>query len=573
MNFLKNMRVKTKLLTSFLIMALLIALVGISGIMSLQKVAENSEKMYNTNLKNVYVLSEINSSLSNITADIFKVVYYQRDNEEARQEAENDIAADKNTISKFMKEYEGQNLNLDEKTKTKWNLFKIQNDQYMGVIDEITGIVNGGDFARAESELAQNGSSGYIMVTLSEMINLNMDMAKNADISNHLIHHMNRIYVIVLMAIGLIAAVGIGLLISKDLNKPIQLMKKLGEKFSQYDLSYKFEVRRRDELGQACSSFMKAQDNIRKLIGTIVENSQGLSASSQELSATAEELSARSENVGSAINKISDSVQETSSTSEEIAASMQEVDASVSELSNNAAEGTDVAVGARSRATDIQKKGEESIKEIKKIYGEKESNMLKAIEEGKVVSNIEVMADTIADIAEQTNLLALNAAIEAARAGEHGKGFAVVAEEVRKLAEESSKAVSSIKDTIVKVQGAFKNIAHNSDEILAFINENVNPKFAELGEVGNQYYNDSEFISQMSEKIASMSQQLTVIFSQITEAVQNMAQTSQESGESVNIVDENINDTIKSVSQVALTAQKQSELAQKLNEMVGNFKL
>ena len=101
-------------------------------------------------------------------------------------------------------------------------------------------------------------------------------------------------------------------------------------------------------------------------------------------------------------------MQESSAASEEISESTQEVDSSISVLSYKAMEGSNNANQSKERATAVKNSSQSAINETRRVYAEKQKNMEKAIEDGKVVDSAKVMADTIGSIAEQSAQAVLN---------------------------------------------------------------------------------------------------------------------------------------------------------------------
>lgn len=377
---------------------------------------------------------------------------------------------------------------------------------------------------------------------------------------------------IILLLFGIVVYLYISNTISKPLLRAVGHFGLLAEGNFTIELSEK-SLKRKDEIGDLAKGIERMRKELTILIKKIMENSQDMSASSEELFATMEEFTAMEHNIDNGIKNINFGIQETSAASEEICASIEEVDSSINVLTNKAVEGSNNANVTKIRIEEMQNKSLDSLKEIETLFSEKEEEIMKAIKEGEVVENIRVMADTIADISEQTNLLALNAAIEAARAGEQGKGFSVVAEEVRQLAEQSSEAVESIKNTILQVQTAFNNLSNNSNEVLLFIKERLNPKFEEMIQVGKENYMDVEFVSKMSYEIAEMSKEILATMDQVSRAVESMANTAQKSSQETDGIMNNITETSKAIDEITLTAQSQSQLSQDLNEMIQKFKI
>ncbi|EHJ00292.1 methyl-accepting chemotaxis sensory transducer [Clostridium sp. DL-VIII] len=566
-----NLSVKKKLVAVFFVICICIVAIGTEGILSSAKINSNADILYRCNLLSIKDLGEIKGNINDMRATYNRLVF-EKDNTKFNDYLKVIDDLDKKN-DQSMNEYGG--LITGQEEKQTYSDLKSDLAKYIEVRDKSIELAKAGNYDEAIK--ISNGDlttiKNSLLDNIQKSIDANTKAAEQANLNNKTQFASVRYTIITFTAVVFLIILAMAYILSKNILYPLRKIKELAQRLSTYDFSIAIELTRKDEFGQTGEALNAAQENVKSLVKAIMENSQDLSAASQELSATVEEISSKAVTIDEAVDTIASSMQESSAVTEEINASIEEVDSSVNILSSKAMEGSNNAGKSKERSIEVKNNSKKAIDQTREIYLEKREKMQKAIEEGKVVDSIKVMAETIGSIAEQTNLLALNAAIEAARAGEQGKGFAVVAEEVRTLAEQSSDAVVNIQSTIAKVQQAFNSSISTGSDMLEFLSKNVHEQFNDYSEVGNKYYNDSDFVSNMSEEIAAMSEEITATVGQVSEAIQNMAVTSQKSSEEAEMIKDSMNETTKAIEQVALTAQNQAELAQKLNEMVQKFKL
>ncbi|MSN24602.1 MAG: HAMP domain-containing protein [Geobacter sp.] len=350
------------------------------------------------------------------------------------------------------------------------------------------------------------------------------------------------IALLVILALSILLAWVVSRTVTGPIKAVVNTIKDIAQ--GEGDLTRRLPILGRNEVGELSEWFNTFVGNLHNIISQVSGSSLQLASSALQLQQTSHQMT--------------DSIAQLSSQSTSLATAGEEMSATSGDIASNCHHAANNAGGATQKATEGAAVVGQSIAVMNTIAErvQKAASTVDAL--GVRSEQIGAIIGTIEDIADQTNLLALNAAIEAARAGEQGRGFAVVADEVRALAERTTRATKEIGEMIKAIQKETKEAVSSMEQSVTQVEQGT----SHAAESGRSLQEILDIINDVTEQI-----------SQIATAAEEQTATTREISSNVMNLNDLAQQNDHALHETAVAANDVSRQAEELKRLVGHFKL
>ncbi|MBP1989005.1 methyl-accepting chemotaxis protein [Paenibacillus eucommiae] len=528
MSWFFNLKTSVKLICAFIFVSLILAAVGVYALFNMNTINGNMKEMYNNNLISV---RDVSAAMINYQ----EMRVASRDISGAiTKEAKDKVAAGIPVFKKGIEE-KIASYRIVAKTKQEQDELEVFDNEWAAYVSiyntaiELAHQTDQTDYIKYKEETL-NVQGSKLRTSLERLIAINVQLATEGNEESQEAYSTARMATVIVIILSFIISILLGYAIASSISRPLNKLVGLVSKVSEGDLRDKSDIHTKDEIGILSGSVNQMIDNLRGLIGGIIQSSHSVASASEQISASSEEIASGNANQAQSAQTISELFTELSTAINFVANSAEQA----AELSNYTVQ----TAGEGGKVVDKSIEGMQLVNQTMSRL-EDDSN--------KIGDIIEV----IDDIADQTNLLALNAAIEAARAGDQGRGFAVVADEVRKLAERSSAATKEI-SSIIKVMQ--QNTKLSVAAVLDSVTQSV--------ETGDAFKKIVEMVSTSSNKV-----------NEIAAACEEEAAQASEVMRSVELIAAASEEAAAASQETAATCQSLANLADDLNTSISVFKI
>ena len=542
MKTFKNLKVGTKLIAGFILVALVALVIGTVGISKIRQIDAEDTKLYEK------VTAPL-GDLANIAVLFQRTRINLRDAVETRDPAERQLYID--TIAKLRQSITEKSAQFEkniisEKARTTFNEFKESRVAYATLSDRVLQLSAAQRDAEAVALLKGDAKKAALheQELLDRLLASKEEQAKATSDNNTLVANSASRVMTVLVVLGALLAVGLGLFISRTITLPLADAVALANRLASGDLSADLEADSQDEIGQLMTALHGMVLSLRQLVSQTVAISSGIATASAQLHSTSEQIATGAEEVAAQVGSVATASEQMSATSSDIARNCT------------------AAADASHKSTDAATSGagivQETIAGMAVIADRVRASSLTVAALGASSEQIGEIVGTIEDIADQTNLLALNAAIEAARAGDQGRGFAVVADEVRNLAERTTKATKEIAGMIKAIQKETGAAVHAMNEGVREVEQGT-ASARRSGEALDDIMNRINEAALQVSQIATAAEEQTATTGEVTSNIQQITAV--------------VVQTAKGAEETASAAAQLAGQASELQALVGQFRL